>query len=172
MNYIDILIAIPLLWALYKGFSKGLIISVASLLALFLGIYGAIKFSSITSSYLIQHLDFSDKYLPIISFAITFIAIVILVHLLARMLNTLVKAVALGLINRIFGSVFNVFKMAFIISIILVVVNGFDKGLKFIPEDLKENSMLYKPLSEFAPAVFPYLNFDSFKEKASKKISI
>ncbi len=29
----------------------------------------------------------------------------------------------------------------------------------------KNNSLLYKPLSNFAPMIFPYLNFDKIKEK-------
>ena len=77
MNILDLIILIPLAWSAYKGFSKGLIISVASLLALLLGIYGSIRFSDITSGYLIDHFEFSSQYLPIISFAITFILIAV-----------------------------------------------------------------------------------------------
>jgi len=164
MNYIDIIIALPLIWGLYQGFSKGFIISAASLLALILGIYGALKLSHITSFYLINHFDLSDKYLPIIAFVVTFIAIVILVHLLAKILDKLVKAVALGFLNRIAGMVFNVVKYAFLISIVIVILEGFDKKISFIPKDMKENSLLYEPLSAFAPIIFPYLNFDKIKE--------
>lgn len=164
MNYIDIIIAIPLIWGMYQGFSKGLIISAASLAALILGIYGAIKFSHITSFYLINNFDLSDKYLPIIAFAVTFVAIVVLVHLLAKVLDKLVKAVALGFINRIAGLAFNVIKYAFLISIVIVILEGFDKKMSFIPKDMKEQSLLYEPLAGFAPLIFPYLNFDKIKE--------
>lgn len=164
MNYIDIIIAIPLVWGLYQGFSKGLIISAASLAALILGIYGAIKFSHITSFYLINNFDLSDKYLPIIAFAVTFVIIVVLIHLLAKILDKLVKAVALGFINRIAGMVFNVFKFAFILSVIIMILEGFDKKMSFIPKDMKEQSLLYEPLASIAPMVFPYLNFEKIKE--------
>ena len=100
MNYLDIIIALPLLWGAYKGFTKGLIIEAASLAALLLGIYGAIKFSGITSDFLVEKCNFSSQYLHIISFAITFILIVIAVHFIARLINKLVKAVALGFVNN------------------------------------------------------------------------
>ena len=40
MNILDIIFAIPLLWALYRGFRKGLIYMIASLTALLLGVLG------------------------------------------------------------------------------------------------------------------------------------
>ena len=45
MNYLDIIIAVPLLYGLIKGFSNGLVKEVTSLLALFIGVYVAINFS-------------------------------------------------------------------------------------------------------------------------------
>lgn len=48
MNYIDIILLLPLLYGAYRGFSRGLIIEVATLLGLLLGVYIAIKFSGYT----------------------------------------------------------------------------------------------------------------------------
>ena len=73
MNYIDIILAIPLLWAIYMGFTKGFIIEITSLIALFLGVYGAIHFSY----YISDSMKLSSAYSPLISFAITFLIIVI-----------------------------------------------------------------------------------------------
>ena len=47
---LDIIFLILFGWAAYNGFKKGFILQVASLAALFLGIYGAIKFSGIISN--------------------------------------------------------------------------------------------------------------------------
>ena len=44
MNYIDIIILVIIGYGLVKGFINGLIIEVASVLALILGIWGAIRF--------------------------------------------------------------------------------------------------------------------------------
>ncbi len=161
MNYFDLIILVPLLWSAYKGFSKGFIHTIASLAALLLGIFGAIKFSDVTSQYLILNFNFNPNYLPIISFAITFVLIVVAVHFAAGLIDKLIKAIALGFINRILGAVFGIAKIAFIISIIIVIANGLDKNLKFISPKLKENSILYKPLSDFAPSIFPYLKFEN-----------
>jgi membrane protein required for colicin V production len=68
-------------------------------------------------------------------------------------------------VNRLLGVLFSVFKIAFIVSIILVLVNKVDNKYNFIPNETKEKSLLYMPLSNFAPMIFPYLNFEKMKEK-------
>lgn len=169
MNTIDLVFIILLLWSAYRGYTKGFIVQLATLAALLLGILGAVMFSDFTSGLIIKKFDVSGQYLPIISFAITFIAIVIAVHILAKALNKLIDAIALGIINRLLGVLFSVLKIAFIVSIILVLINKADNKYSFIPEETKENSLLYKPLSNFAPMIFPYLNFDKIKESVEQE---
>ena len=169
LNYFDVVIAIFLLWSAYRGVTKGFLIMVASLAALLLGVWGAIRFSGMTADFLVEQFDWGTKYLSLISFALTFIGIVVLVHFLARAISKLVKAVALGFVDRIAGLLFGVLKTAFIISIILVVINSIDRRVPFIPEEHKENSLLYQPISKLAPAIFPYLNFDDIKGRFNQE---
>jgi membrane protein required for colicin V production len=147
-------------WAAFKGFTKGFILQAASLAALILGIYGAIKFSGLVATMITENTGSQSEYLPVISFALTFIAIVVIIHFLARLLEKLLKLVALSFVNRIFGVLFNLIKYAFIISSLLVVINSINRNTHFIPQEKLEESKLYTPLSLLAPAVFPYLRFD------------
>jgi membrane protein required for colicin V production len=165
MNYFDLIIIVVLLWSAYRGITRGFIIMAASLAALILGIWGAIRFSDLTAGLLTRQFDIHTQYLGLIAFALTFIAIVIVVHLIARAADKLLKAVALGFVNRLLGLVFAVLKNAFILSIILVVLNAIDQRTPFLPEEQVENSILYKPLSKLAPAVFPYLNFEDIRQE-------
>lgn len=165
LNYFDVVFAILLLWSAYRGYSKGFLIMAASLAALVLGVWGAIRFSDLTAGFLIENLDFQSKYTALIAFALTFIGIVIGVHFLARATDKLVKAVALGFVNRLAGLAFAILRTAFLISIVLVILNSIDRRVPFIPEEHKGNSLLYKPLSRLAPAIFPYLDFDNIREK-------
>jgi len=162
VNYLDLIIAIPLLWFGYKGFKNGFVVEAASLIALLLGVFGAYRFSGITSEFLIQNVGMESEYIGLISFAITFVIIVILVHLIAKMINKLVKAVALGFVNKLAGLIFGIAKIAFILSILLGIVNKFDNQQKLISPEMNSGSFLYTPLSDFAPWVFPYLNLEDF----------
>ena len=173
-NTIDIIIIIPLIWFGYKGLRNGLIIEAASLIALLIGIYGAYLFSGVTAEFLINNLNLETEYIGLVSFALTFIIIVIAVHLLAKLLKKIVSAISLGFADKIFGLIFSVAKWAFILSVLLGIINRFDSQEKIITKELKSNSLLYTPLSDFAPKVFPYLNLEDFKvigEKAKKNIT-
>ena len=165
MNVLDLILIVPLAWALYRGFSKGLIYSVASLLALFLGILGSIHFSFFAEEYIQAWFNINPKYLPLASFLVTFMLIVAGIHILAFVFDKVIKAVALGIINRIAGGIFNVLKVAFILSVLLSVVNYLDTFSNIVPDEKKENSILYSPVSSFAPALFPYLRIDDLKER-------
>lgn len=160
---LDLIIILILAWAAYKGFSKGFLVQVATLAALFLGIFGAIRFSGITSAIMIEKFELNGQYLPIISFALTFIVIVIAVHFIARLLEKLVEAVALGIVNRLLGVLFNMIKYALIISIVFVILNTIHYYKPFLPVSKLNNSKLYRPFSNLAPSIFPYLRFNTPK---------
>lgn len=155
MNYLDIVLAIPLLWGLYKGITKGIVKELTSLLALVLGIYSAVHFADNIHPYLKNEFSIESSFVPIVSFAITFIVIVLIVRLIGYLLDKIVKMVALGVISRLLGGVFGVFKTAFVISGLLLVINTFDYYLKLIPLDQKKASILYQPISNMIPSIIP-----------------
>ncbi|MEA3463095.1 MAG: CvpA family protein [Bacteroidota bacterium] len=169
MNYLDLIFLIPLLFALYRGFRKGLIHMVASLAALLLGIFGAIKLRPVFASLLDSLFDISPEYMNVIAFSAAFIFIVLLVHLAAFVVEKLIKAVALSFVNRLLGMGFGLLVTAFVISMILWPVNQINAERQIIKPERIEGSILYRPLSAFAPAVFPYLKRDDWKEFVPKK---
>lgn len=160
MNYIDIILIVPLLWALYKGFKKGLVIEIASLLALILGIYGGVHFSEALSLLLKNKFDWQTPYLPIISFAIIFIGVVIVVYTIGKIIERFVDMVALGTINKFFGAIFGLAKSAVILIIIILIFDGFDKKMNIIPKEQKSKSLLYEPMKSIGVQALPYLNFE------------
>jgi membrane protein required for colicin V production len=165
MNYLDIILALPLVWAVYRGFTKGFIISVASLLALILGIYAAIHFSGFTGSYYDRWFHPDPQHLKVLSFALTFIIVVIIVRLIGWGLDKLIKAVALGFINRLLGVIFNVIKWVLILSVLISIMDSHEKTKSIINEKVKGESLLYRPISNIAPLLFPYLKFDKLSKK-------
>jgi len=164
MNWLDLIILIPLVAGLFTGFKNGLIGEVASLAALIFGIWGAIKFSDWTAN-LLATWGIESQYMHIISFVITFILIVIVIQIISKMLSELVKALALGWINRIAGVALGVLKAALITSVLLFVIDIVDQRKSFIPEDVKEESLFYEPMSDLVPNLLPFLNIEDFEKE-------
>ena len=164
MNFLDIIFLVPLLFALYRGFKKGIIHMVASLAALLLGILGAMRLRPLFASMLDSLFDISPEYIQVIAFTVAFVLIVLVVHLVAYVVERLIKAVALNFVNRLLGMGFGVLVTAFVLSMILWPVNQVNAERQIIKPERIENSLLYEPLSAFAPAVFPYLKKQDWKD--------
>jgi len=169
MNILDIIFLVPLLFALYRGFKKGLIHMVASLLALVLGILGAIKLRPVFASLMDSLFNVAPEHMNVIAFAVAFVVIVLVVHIAAFLVDKLIKAVALSFVNRVLGMAFGLLVTAFVISMILWPVNQVNASRQIIKPERIEGSLLYKPLSGFAPAVFPYLKNQDWKEYVPRK---
>lgn len=159
MNYIDIVLLALLILSAIGGFKNGLIAEVVSLATLVLGIWGAIEFSYITAEFLTEKLNLKTDHLNIISFIVTFVVIVILVHIVGNTINKMVEAVTLGFVNKLAGMVFAVLKSALILSIILLVFDRLDQDVKILPKKAKEQSRMYEPIKNFAPSLLPFINF-------------
>ena len=158
MNWLDIVLAIPLLWFLYRGLRNGLIIELASLSALILGIIAALYFSFYVQGYLEENFEIAENYLYIIAFAITFLIVAVIVYLAGKIIHKLVAIVALGFLNRLAGGIFGILKAALVMSVILYFINSFDPGL--IRSEVKDRSVLYDPIQYIVPMIIPQLDLD------------
>ena len=159
MNYLDIIIVLPLCWGIFIGVKNGFIIEAATLIALAAGIYGAILFSEQVAGWLGVSGKIDESYLPIIAFAFTFIAIVVLIHIIAFMLDKLIKTVALGLPNRIAGGIFGLLKFASIVCVFLLIIHKFNTQHQFIDPILTQQSLLYYPLLNSAQFIYSAIPF-------------
>lgn len=172
MNYIDIILGLILFFSLIGGFKNGLITELASLAALILGIWGAIHFSDITTELLIKYFDLKSDYLNIISFGITFIVIVILVHIVGNVVNNVFDSGVLGITNKLGGMVFGLVRSILFLSIVLMVFDKIDKDVQIIPEETKAKSRMYEPIRNVAPSIFPFIDIWNDNQKQDWKDDI
>ncbi|WP_163710110.1 CvpA family protein [Mangrovibacterium lignilyticum] len=168
MNYIDIILGVLLIIAAVRGFIKGFVVEVASLAALILGIWGAIHFSYFTADFLTGTFNWDTEHIGLIAFFITFVLILVVVHILGNVLTSLVEAMALGLLNHLAGLLFGVLKTALILSIVLVFFDRIDEDAHIISKDTKEESRVYEPLKNLVPTLLPFLNFWDDQDQPNK----
>lgn len=170
MNTFDIILAALLVFGFVRGLLKGLFVEVASLVALIAGIYGAIHFSYFVGDQLVDYVSWEERYITIVSFAITFAIIVIAISLLGKMFTKMADFAALGFLNKLLGGVFGALKIGLILSIVLLVFSKLNDTIPFISEDQKEDSVLYEPLKNLAPTLFPSF-VTVVEEKSNFKVS-
>ena len=166
MNYIDLVLAIILIIAAVQGFRKGFVFEAASLAALILGIWGAIKFSDWTARYISKTFNYHSDLLSTIAFLLTFAAIVVLVHILGKILDSTIKAVALGFLNRLAGVILGILKAAVILSILLLLFDSVDENVHILPSKQKAESKIYSPMKQLVPTLFPFIKLWNSDDKS------
>ena len=142
MQLIDILLALPLLFFIYKGWKKGLVREVATLVGLLAGIWACVHLSQQVAEWL--NLDSENAIL--VAFIVTFIAVLVLTYMLGRCVEGLLKAAKLSLLNRLAGALLGTVKALCILAVLLNYVVMFDKQEAVIKPEVKESSLLYKPV--------------------------
>ena len=154
MNYLDIVIAIALLYGLVKGFTNGLIKEITGLLGLIIGVYVAINFSSYLHPKFEGIFGGYEQLIPIIAFATLFTVSVLMIKILGYIIDKLTKALALAFVSRILGAIFGFLKVVVIFSFILATVTEYN----LIDKNTKEKSVLLKPIQEVSDLIAPEIN--------------
>lgn len=157
MNVFDIVIVVLLILAFVRGIIKGLFAEVASLVAVIAGVFVAIHYSNYIEFYLVNStfIDWSDQTNRIVAFSVTFLAVVLLIIFIGKLLTKIADITALGMINKFLGGVFGVLKIALILSIIFIFFGRVNSTIPFITKETLDESMLFYPIKSIAPQLFP-----------------
>lgn len=155
MNYIDMFILVLLVYAAFKGFTKGFIMQLTLLIALGVGIFGALKLSGITARFLEDRLAIRPESLYLVSVGITFLLVFVGINVVGRLIEKAVKSVDLSFLNRMLGVLFSLCKTVIILGALLTFADRIDRQVKFLPENTREHSIFYKPFTQVIRVLFP-----------------
>ena len=144
---IDIVFALLMLLAIYKGYRRGLIVAIFSVIALLVGLAAAIKLSTLVAAYLDNSLNVSARWLPVISFIGVFIGAVFIVRLGAAAIEKTLELAMLGWLNRIGG----ILLYAALYTIILSVLLFYLEKINLLTQETMSASATYKYLQSLGP---------------------
>ena len=125
MHTLDIILLIPLIWGFYKGFKKGFIIEVITFISLVLGVYAGLHFSAIIVPHISNRV--SAEYISIAAFLLIFIAVVVGLYFIGKLLDKLVDALSLSIVNKLAGGLLGALKYIVLVSVVLSL--GYRIGL-------------------------------------------
>ncbi|MGZ8510147.1 MAG: CvpA family protein [Chitinophagaceae bacterium] len=147
--FLDLILIIILILAVIKGYQRGLIVGVFSFVAVIIGLAAAMKLSTVVAGYLGDTIKVSDGWLPVVSFAIVFILVVLLIRLGANMIQKTVEISTLGWLNRLGGILLYVAIYAMVYSVVLF----YAEQLKLVQEAAIEKSVTYFYIQPLGPKV-------------------
>lgn len=135
--------------AIWNGYQKGLILGLFSLVAVIVGIAAAMKLSVVVAGYIDEAVNVSREWLPVISFLLVFIAVLILIRLGARAIEKGLQFAMLGWLNKIGG----ILLYAVIYTIIFSVLLFYAEQMGFARQERMSDSLTYSFVQPWGPKV-------------------
>lgn len=162
---LDIVFALIVIASFYNGYSKGIIYSVLSLVAIVLGIIIAMNFSSMVSVWLNTQFNIPQLIMPTLSFILVLVAVVLAVRLVAYITEKFLKTIMLNIVNKVAGGVLWVVIASMLFSLLVFLISK--TGI--FTQDLITKSYSYKYIMPMGPftletlqTLIPYLQ-ESFE---------
>ena len=163
MNALDIIILLCFIPAIITGLKKGLVTQIFEIVSVIAGAWLSYRFSGLLCKYLPPYIETSEPILHIIAFVIIMIVAVLFFRLIGKGVETIVKLVLLGWLNKLLGVVFAILKVGLILGLVIIVFNTINAQVGLVKDEVLSSSVLYEPLKNAAYSVFPY-----FKELLTK----
>lgn len=149
MNFLDLIILLPIAYFAYRGFVSGFIREVFGIIGIILAVYITFEYMATIAGFLAPYVENRDRSV-IVAGIISFIIIVAIVQLAGYVLEKFVDIIQLGIVNKLAGLIFGALKTAIIISTALLLL----AGLGIPSEESSSNSVSYPVVIYMAPAAF------------------
>lgn len=153
MNFLDIIIIIPLLWAAYKGFREGILLQLGGILGLVIGVWLASRFGNNVGRWL----GIGEDFAQVVGFILVLLATLLSIALLGRVCKGLFKIAGLESLDTIGGVLFSIVKFALIISVIICAFDAVNCKTNWVGQQKLSSSTMYYPLKKVASYAFPYV---------------
>lgn len=146
---IDIVFFIILVLAVIKGYQRGLIVGLFSLVSVIIGLAAAVKLSAAVAGYVGEAVKVSEEWLPVIAFALVFLVVVVLIRLGANAIEKAIEVVMLGWLNKLAGILLYVIIYTLVFSVLLF----YAEQMKLIQPETIEKSVTYSYVQPWGPKV-------------------
>ncbi len=144
---LDLIFAVILVLAILKGYQRGLVIGLFSLVAVIIGLAAAMKLSTVVAGYIGKAVKVSEEWLPIISFAVVFLIVLLLIRLGARAIEKAIEVVLLGWVNKIGGIILFTAIYITVFSVLLF----YAEQMKLLQADTIDKSVTYSFVQPWGP---------------------
>lgn len=144
---LDLIFAVVVILAVLKGYNQGLVIGLFSLVSVIIGLAAAMKLSTVAALYIGKAIKIPEEWLPLISFALVFLLVVLLIRLGARAIQKTFEIVMLGWVNRLGGIIFFVAIYIVVYSVLLF----YAEQMKLIPPETIQQSLTWSFVQPWGP---------------------
>lgn len=179
MNWLDLLIALLLVYFVLKGLKRGLVREALGLVGVVIAFVVATVKMNNGVSLISKYVSIPSQVATAISFIFIFVAVLLIFWIVAELVRGLLSVSFLGWVDKLGGVILGLFKGSLIASLILLFIPLLPLPLDFSAQ--MEKSILAGPTRKIAPAMFDFfkskfpqakLFYDEFRESLGKDLPL
>lgn len=168
-HWADLISLIIIAWFVIQGIISGLIVSLFRLVAIVAGTILSARYSSPVFEWLSRQFPaFPEGITKAIAYALVFIAVVVVIQILANILKSLADFALLGWLDKLGGLIVGFIKAALLISLIFWGVSIFPPNS--LTDTIKNESVSYHLFMNVAPSAYnslvkPFVSSKDFQQQ-------
>jgi len=144
MNWLDVILLLPLLLGLVRGLMRGFISEIIAIVVVILGVIGARFGAPPFSAWLFKMFAWPQGVCDVVAYTLLFLAVAIILSILAKLLSRLMKAIHLGWANRLFGGIFGICKYGLLVLIAVFIMDKTNEAFHWLDESpIVKSSVVY-----------------------------
>lgn len=139
--------------AVWKGYSKGLVVALFSFVGMIVGMLLALKCSAVVAVWLGEETKLDAKWLPFLAFLLIIIGVYFGVRMLAALVQKSLEFAMLGWANRVGG----ILLYALLYSSLLILVLFYADKMELLSAEAKADSQFYQFMHGFAKPILSFI---------------
>lgn len=132
MNWLDVLLVLPLVVGLVRGLMRGFISEIIAILVVILGVIGARIWAPAFSGWLFVQVAWPKEVCDVVAYTLIFLGIAIVLSILAKLLTKFIRSIHLSWINRLLGGVFGIAKYGLLVLIAVFIMDKTNEAYHWI----------------------------------------
>ena len=157
MNWLDVLLILPLLIGLVRGLMRGFISEIIAFVVVILGVLGAKLWAPPTAAWLLKQFAWPQGVCDIVAYTLLFLLIAILLSICAKLLTKFMRAIHLGWANRLFGAIFGVAKYGVLVLIVVFAMSKSNEAFHWLDEaPVVKTSVVYPQAVKISNAILSF----------------
>lgn len=157
MNWLDVLLLLPLLVGLVRGIMRGLVSEIIAIVVVIFGVLGAKLWAPQFSKWILSQFAWPQAVCDVVAYVLLFLGIAILLAVIARGLTKFLRAIHLGWANRLFGGIFGLVKYGIIVLIVVFAMDRTNQAFHWLDESpVVKSSIVYPHMVKATNALLSF----------------
>ena len=157
MNWLDVLLVLPLLVGLVRGLMRGLVSEVIAIAVVILGALGSKLWAPPFAQWLLAQFAWPQQVCDVVAYVLLFLGIAIVLSIAAHWMTKILRAFHLGWANRLGGAVFGVAKYGLIVLIAVFAMDRTNQAYHWLDESpVVKSSVVYPQMVKIANGLLSF----------------